>query len=231
MTSQILVDYLSKRPKYEFLYHQTNESIEAITSALEVNGNDQVLSICASGAQPLALLENLNKNGSITAIDNNPNQIEWTKAVLEAFKEKDKKEISELNLAPREQEYRIPDYFLRGNRLNKINRNLKKIDFEIRDVTQMPVLTLKFNKGYFSNAPVNLSEYYAEFQSGALVYIAFSSVFLPNDVDFFIKERVNSWGKRFKDYFELEPEKTKIACDLEKKYPNAGWTPAVFRRK
>jgi hypothetical protein len=231
MPSQTLIDYLGKSPNYEFMYHQTNESVEAITTALDVKGSDQVISICASGAQPLALLENLSNKGKLLAIDINPDQITWVKAVLEVFKNKDRKEIAELNLAPRDQEYGKADYFLRGNRLKKINANLDRINFKIKDTYKELNLRKKFTKGYFSNVQFPLQLVNNVFESWALVYMTYASPYLPNRPLDFLKNCHERYGENFDTYFTLDIEKTKVACDIEKKYPSAGWTPAVFRRK
>jgi SAM-dependent methyltransferase len=210
------------------IYYRTNESLLAITTALEIKEDDKILSICSSGAQPLALLENLGDDGKLLAIDQNPDQLQYARQVVDLFMEKQRKAIKELNLAPKDWENK--DYFLRDGRLAKITKNLDRLDFKKMNVLQPPRLKTKFTKGYFSNAPVYLPAFGKIFSPGASIYVVYATNSLPNKPEEFMQNRRDVWEWGFEENFRLDIEKTAAACKIEEQTNKMGWTPAVFRR-
>ena len=192
----------------------TNESLEAITRALTVRGDDKVIAICGCGAQPLALLENLGEQGEVIAIDNNIQQIKYAQALVECLKQGDFVEFCRPHIAPFDDFYFFPK-----ERLEKIVANLDKLHFSVMDVTQKPRIHNYFSKGYFSNTPVNLKYFHQAFKEGALIYLTCGS---PGARTQFLEFNA-------RDLYALDKEKTELASKIEtSKYD---WTPVVLRKQ
>ncbi len=209
---------ISEKPIYFSLsFPHTNESLESITNTLSIKESDKVLSICGCGAQPLALLNYLGNSGSIMAVDYNPKQIKFAKEVIGLIKEKRINELEELNITPKN-----IGYFSDRDRLKAITKNLDKLKFKVMDVSERPKIQSKFNKGYFSNAPVNLEYFYPFFERRALVYVAFHTEFLKgkflqNPIDFFLNEMLDVYGN-FKTLYDIDLERTERALTIEREH-------------
>jgi hypothetical protein len=212
------------------IYKQTNELLRAIIYALEIKPDDKILSICGSGAQPLSMLETLSE-GSLLAIDINSAQIDWTKSIIDIFREGNRELIKKLNLAPRDRVQDGKEYFLANKRYQKIVKNLPNLDFRRMDVTKPQRLKKSFTKGYFSNVNVHLPYFYKFFKPGAIVYIVYATSALPNSPEKFLANRKEDWGEDFEDYFYLDLEKTREVCRMEATEPTWNWTPVVLIKK
>src|SRR3989344_1457798 len=191
-----------------------NETLEAITGALSIEDSDRVMSICSCGAQPLSFLQYIGDSGSVLAADYNPEQIKFTKRVMKLIKEGNVDELEALNIAPKD---RI--YFSDEERLESIARNFSKLQFEVMDVSEKPKIRGRFNKGYFSNAPVNLKYFHPVFEDGALVYVAFATASLPNQIERFLDNRSEAYGCDIRQLFDIDRERTERACRIEAAHP------------
>ena len=215
-----------------------NETLEAITGALSVEESDRVISICSCGAQPLSFLPYIGNSGSVMGIDYNPDQIKFTKHIMKLIREGKVDDLEALNITPKDR-----GYFSDEKRLEAIARNLSKLHFEVIDVSKKPEIEGKFNKGYFSNAPVNLKYFHPLFENGALVYVAFATASLPNQIEKFLDNRSEAYGCDIRQLYEIDREKTERACKIEAAHPivyhhsiengsiGCDWTPCVFRKK
>ena len=219
------------------LHSYTNESLEAIRTGLGASDGDKVLSVCGCGAQSLALLEDVGESGEVVAIDNVPRQLALAKYIAKLVGACDIKKLKELNISPKD-----PGYFSDPKRLNIIAKNLGRLRFKEMDLTDWPDDSETFSRGYFSNVGVNLVDYSVLFQKGALVYVVYSTLKLPDNIDKFIENRIEQWGTKFIYAYDVDIERTREACRIETE--NGGfydrrsasgwrdllWTPAVFRR-
>jgi hypothetical protein len=213
-----------------------NESIESVVRNLSVQPDDRILTIC-SCAQPFGLLENI-ETGSILAIDNNPEQIKFAKKVMRLIKRGDKQALKEMDLTPKD-----GNYLLEEQRFRKIGLHANRLKYAVMDVYDSPSLDKDFTKGYFSNTTVDLVKYHQFFQKGALIYVTYATSLLPNDIPLFIKQREASWKCRLSDFYEIDAQRTRSACEIEQARKvgyhkdNNGhndfsdWTPCVFIKK
>ena len=214
------------------VYSQINERLNAITNALNVHGEDQVISICSAGAQPLALLENLGEKGRVLAIDNNQDQLRFARDVAETIRNKDSATLVRMNIAPRDR-----NYFSNAKRIDSIRKNLSKLDFKPMDVSMPIAIRDEFTKGYFSNADVNLRRVYQLFRKDSLIYVTFSSILLPKNIDQFLSVYSDRNNFDFGKFYEVDNNRSLEACRSET--VNTGdislkgitWTPLVLRRK
>ncbi len=222
------------------IYSYTTESIEAVTNALEAEGDDKVIAICGSGAQPLALLENLGDGGHVAAVDFSKLQFEWTDLIKKLVEFGRKEKLAEVNISPKER-----NWFMDDQRLASITASLDKLSFEMMDVSERPTTNQRFSKGYFSNAPVNLKYFHPIFVEGALVHVAYCTSDLPDRPERFLDVVSTKIGEDVRKLYELDVEKTEEACRIEasrpviyhkclaEKHPYGlalFYTPAVFRR-
>jgi hypothetical protein len=131
-------------------YSITNEKLEAILRGLEITPKDNILSICGSGDQPLALLEIAKE---ITTIDSELNQIELFKHRKEIILSREYSRfrnvycgIAFYDLPPRN------EYFS-DERLDRIRKNLdnSKIETICGNIFKKN-LRKSFTKIYLSNA-------------------------------------------------------------------------------
>jgi hypothetical protein len=196
-------DLVQKIPrKVDYLY--TNENLEAITRTLDINPDDRVISICGSGAQPLAFLQYLNGNGEILAIDYNKHQIKLARQILNnmpAYFHKN----SKIDIAPRNE-----GYFVNMQRIEQIHKNKDKINFQIMNVSKQSDINkidTKFTKGYFSNAEVNIIAFEDYLEKGGLIYI--TSFPFQNVLGHIISE------KAIEKSFAVDIERTKLAREIE----------------
>lgn len=186
-------------------YPYTNENLEAITQSLSINPDDKIISICGSGAQPLALLQYLNGNGDILAVDSSRFQVNLAKDVLDKIISGEYSN-GEIKISPRNE-----GYFLEIQRLEHIYRNKDKIAFRIMDVSkpsEIAQINKKFDKGYFSNAEVNIMAFEDCFKSNSLIYLTsfpFQDIF---------GNMVNE--KTIEGTFVIDKERTKLAKELER---------------
>lgn len=224
--------------KQKGIYLFINETLEAITGALGIEESDRVMSICSCGAQPLSFLQYIGDSGSVLAVDYNPEQIKFTKRVMKLIKEGKFDELEALNIAPKDR-----GYFSDDERLELIVKNFSKLQFEVMDVSKRPRIQGRFNKGYFSNAPINLKYFHPIFETGALVYVAFATSILPNQIEKFLDNRSEAYGCDIRQLYEIDRERTERACRIEAARPvvyhrsiangsiGCDWTPCVFRKK
>ncbi|GEM_PF-5790569 len=205
-------------------FAKTNETLEAITSALSITPNDQIISICGSGAVPFALLEYLSGSAELLAVDKNAAQITFARKIAEFIKTGANKELAKLT--PNEE-----NYFCKKSRQIKIVQNLSKLSFKLMDVSKCPEIAQKFSKGYFSNATLNFKYFHQFFCDNALVYVTFgANNDIPNNVDKFLEQRSKMYGYRIQDFYDVDKARTEYACQIEA--PNLfRWTPVVFRKK
>jgi hypothetical protein len=215
-----------------------NETLEAITGALSIEESDRVISICSCGAQPLSFSQYIDDSGSVLAVDYNPEQIKFTRKVMKLIREGKVDELEALNIAPKDR-----GYFSDEHRLETIARNLDKLQFEVMDVSKKPKIKDRFNKGYFSNAPVNLKYFHPLFENGALIYVAFATVNLPNQIEKFLDNRSEAYGCDIRKLYDIDRQRTERACKVEAAHPavnhhsieggsiGCDWTPCVFRKK
>jgi hypothetical protein len=224
--------------KQKDIHSFINETLEAITGALTIKESDRVMSICSCGAQPLSFLQYIGNSGNILAVDYNPEQIKFTKRVMKLIKECRIDELEALNIAPKDM-----GYFSDSERLEAIARNFGRLQFEVMDVSKKPKVQGRFNKGYFSNAPVNLKYFHPVFEDGALVYVAFATSSLPNQIERFLDNRSKAYGCDIKQLYDIDKELTERACKIETAHSTVyhhsiangsigcDWTPCVFRKK
>lgn len=224
--------------KQKAIHSFINETLEAITGALNIEESDRVMSICSCGAQPLSFLQYVGDSGSVLAVDYNPEQIKFTKRVMKLIKEGKVDELETLNIAPKDR-----GYFSDKERLEAIAINFGRLQFGVMDVSKRPNVKGRFNKGYFSNAPINLKYFHPLFENGALVYTAFATASLPNHIEKFLDNRSEAYGCDIRQLYDIDIERTERACKIEAAHPvvyhhsivngsiGCDWTPCVFRKK
>ena len=142
-------------PENKDIHLFINETLEAITGALNIEESDRIITICSCGAQPLSFLQYLSGSGSALAVDYNAKQINFTKSIMRLIEEGKVDELNALNIAPKDRKY-----FSNKERLKTIARNFSKLQFGVMDVSKKPEIQGKFTKGYFSNADVNLKYFH-----------------------------------------------------------------------
>lgn len=233
-----LVKEMLRDPNVPHKY--TNESLKAINQALDPQPSDRVLSICGSAAQPLSSLEHIGRNGVVVAIDYNEYQLQYAQNVLKLIQEGDIGALAKLNISPKDK-----GYFLDRGRLERIAANRKQLKFHLMNVSKGHDIQRKFNKGYFSNAPVNLAKFHALFEPGAIVYVIPEEGNRPtprDDFDTFIRIVSATCAYDIRDLYILDKDRTKQAHDIERSqdsYYHASrgmktycpWNPCVFVRK
>jgi hypothetical protein len=184
-------------------YISTNENLDAILNALDISADDRVLSICACGAQPLAMLHQITGSGRIVAIDSNKHQLEFVEHILEIIANGHHNQLAEMDLAPRNK-----GYFSDTDKIDRIHRHKDKIYLKMMDVSKTPRISSTFNKGYFSNAPVDLMEFQEIFEKDSLIYLT-EFPFFNN----FANEMIDE--KSIAKTFIIDYKKTEIARNLE----------------
>lgn len=160
----------------------TNESLKSIIEGLQINPQDYVLSICASGDQAFAMLE---KGTKVLAVDKDQNYLKYARKRLEMLKEGRFDDFLGLNelthkkiflhyiarfpsaikLFPhiklrypgeitcnKDEAKRRFDYFSDRGRFRRIRQNAGNIEFLEADIFSLPDGYGPFTKAYLSNA-------------------------------------------------------------------------------
>lgn len=145
------------------IYTVTNEDLASIVKGLDIRESDLVLSIAASGDQPLALLEGA---GKVVAVDKYRIQLAYARRQAELirignYKRFLKKTRADYMLMAQNQEnpelekpYALAcserqKYFSAPGRLDRIRTNINKLEFRLADIYGME--NEAFDKIYVSN--------------------------------------------------------------------------------
>ena len=131
---------IRERPRYaEYWY--TNENLFGIMKGMDFREDDEVLAICGSGDQPLAMIETARQ---VWAIDHDENQIGLAHFLVDLLKRRKYSEFLE---------GREWDYFS-IERLKRIRRNLKRLNLTQADLFSLPkeLTSRTYSKIYLSNA-------------------------------------------------------------------------------
>lgn len=213
----------------------TNESVRGIFEALSPSPSDSILCVCGSGDIPFALASS---GARITACDLSAAQIEFARARKELIKRKDFPAFlnTETLILDDMEKIAKPErdqFFLEGDRLEKIHALHENIQFLLGDVFSLAGLT--FTKVYLSNTlcdadftqiSTRVKKLAQMLQPPALIYDACAGEGVPlalQDARDFggAFGDPNSWPQNVVE----EKERSRIAQSFEK----GRWRPGVFR--
>lgn len=226
-----------------YKYPYSGENLEAITRGLNIQKYDEVLSICGSGAQPLAILEHIEDSGKVIAIDYKEEQLNFAKIILNKIIERDYEYVINADIAPRHE-----GYFSNITRLEKIAANSHNISFSKMDVTEEYDVVYKFTKGYLSNTNPDLKKIHKFFRTGSIIYLSTfpwrydKEINISDSENYSIKfkEEFDKYNRLLKGKYVVDKERTMLARILEedgkisfKHYTipgviNTSWKPVVL---
>lgn len=207
------------------LFYHTNESLDAITTGLDIRGNDRVLAIAGSGDQSFAMVE---RGAIVTALDRNSAQIDYMRARADALSKGDFEGFLKEELCFQKPQIRSSD----EGRLQNIRDNLGNLKIldpkSVSDIlSECPEGT--FDKIYLSNVgrPCMAGKLIVQalgcLAVGGLVYHSYSRRgYFPGlydkEVSAELEFRLSSEANEFemRDFYETN-----------KSY---GWHPVVFRK-
>jgi len=137
----------------EKIWPRTNEHLPSIIAGLDVKPDDNIIAVLGSGDQALALLEHSQR---VLAVDDNSEQIEYTKLKLKYLKSGDyKKFFKAREGSSQTHQFRGIDTsssYLTKERLGSIRKNLKNLEIRKLDIVNAIQSKRGFNKFYLSNA-------------------------------------------------------------------------------
>ena len=210
-------------------YLATTENLTAVISGLDVNMNDTVLGVSASGDQTFAMLE----KAKVIGVDNQRLQIQFANERLEMLRSGDYQRFLFPVMPQGElQEYEFEQrnsYFQENGRLDRIRDNIENIRFVETDIFDALKTEQGISKVYLSNAlgygpcpdiRSKITMLVESVPKDGLVYIAnaerISSILNP---------RQCSPNYDLHSRLVMDKELSKAARDHE-----LDWTPIVFRK-
>ncbi|MFA5888516.1 MAG: hypothetical protein WC852_07445 [Candidatus Nanoarchaeia archaeon] len=146
----------------------TRESLAGIVKGMNICNRDDVLTVCASGDQAFALLEDAK---SVAAVDIDPQQIGYAIERQKALKQGD---ISKFLSGERMLDGLIGRrnaYFLEKGRLERIKEKIGSLELKAGDLMQMPEERDRFSKIYLSNVLEYVLDETSECKNICLVYL------------------------------------------------------------
>ncbi len=130
------------------LYRATDETLQGIILGLDPQPHDQILSICGSGDQAFALLENA---GIILAIDYNISQIAFAQYRKNKLKQQEESEFLGLpNLPFGVPQPKRPHCYFTQEKLDKIRCKLDHLEFQ-HNTLHEALPKKQWSKVYLSN--------------------------------------------------------------------------------
>ena len=164
---------------------ETNEKLDSIVAGLDLQPTDRVLSICGSGDQPLAILEQVSE---VVAVDIVDTQFHYTKKRVEYLKKGEmvfffnplmpiedklwKRVIGKSEIVGDFVECIESRKYFTDARLEKLRSKLKRLIFLQEDIFNVDMGI--FDKAYLSNAhhTTNDSKLSFSIKQNGLVYVA-----------------------------------------------------------
>ena len=210
--------------QYDVEYLVTNETLDAIMTGLEVNPEDDILSLCASGDQAFAFLE-VAKH--VRVIDMEQRNIDRFRKRVELLRQRDYPSF--LNVDLERNGYanigKRNKYFREEGRLDRIRTQLGRLDIlGVGDIVLAASTNRGFNKLYVSNA-IGCFEYYTPERIAHALGIIASS--LPKDGLVYIAGHYPTWESLAPSELCLDDGLIKKSEKLEEEH---FWAPRVFRK-
>lgn len=208
----------------EVTYQQTDENLQGIVQGLSPEPQDRILSICGSGDQPFALLENA---GYVLAIDHCYNQIQFAIKRKEKLQEQDTASfVGLVKGAKKSPQPKQQHYYFNQDRLEKIRQNLKHIEFKEATIHQITT-NETWSKIYLSNISMakennpffHWNQVALLLNLGGLVYHA--SIYQTNHSPNTGQDNQHLWPKNL----ILDQEQTQLSQKCKGYY-----NPAIFRK-
>ena len=224
-------------------YQTTNESLDAIMAGLDVGSGDRVLAVGGSGDQAFAFAE---KAAQVRVVDHSTPQLTYISGRIQALQEKDRENFllylpEELNNECEGKIVEIRDEYFSRKRLNRIRRNLEKIEIighrnvlrvseEIYGGMNKIYLSNVLGRSFFRDQMGEIKEILLKISKqvpkDSLIYIAdtdwiISSIMNPHSDDLPVELHTKA--------LKSDRELTLKARRLEIEKNEGFWAPTVFR--
>ncbi len=138
------------------IYLFTNESLEAIIAGLDINEDDDILAVCGSGDQAIAILEFAKK---VKVVDIEPKSLQFLKERVELLRQGEYNKFLNLGCEDKEKNPHLKkrnDYFHEEDRLNRIRLRLDKLDIlPVNDFVSSVRTQNGITKIYLSNVYID----------------------------------------------------------------------------
>jgi SAM-dependent methyltransferase len=217
----------------------TNESLEAITSGLNLNSENSVLAICGSGDQAFAILE---KTGNVYVVDMREKQIEYFLYRQDLL---EKGEFNEFLDVPEEKSQKDDRHFISSRNRYFSTERLRMIQSNLRNNVKTASLKIdelegqEFDRVYLSNV-LSYGSSYIDFLSvekrlekiskllkkDGLIYISdYREIF--DEMEFPRKVLEEEFLKRIN--LQVNQQLTEVAQRLQSKgWKN--WKPGIIQK-
>lgn len=204
------------------VFRSTNESLDAIVRSMCLTRKDNVLAVCGSLDQALAMLEYAKL---VVAMDNKHKQAEYAQRQEELISQGNfERFLARKTHAISNSYMRMQEYFKTPGRLEAIKRRIKHLRIMEGDIFRDSPGN-QFSRIYLSNALGYLHINESPEQNMRLLVERLK----PNGL-LYVAEKADIYGTPLYS-FHNAMEKDLELTDIARKFQSPRWHPAVYRRK